>query len=100
LLICFNQWVLCDPGWRRVYDKLLASQLPNVQDSLNCWLPPDTGLRQKIDEVSRRHPHGFSTSNHISLRNTEGTELMDMMEDKLQRVSRFKYAAKNNKNGP
>lgn len=60
-----------------------------MQDSLNCWLPPDTGLRQKIDEISRRHPRGFSTNAHKSIRNAEGTELMDMMEDKLQRVSRF-----------
>eukprot|EP00804_Cyclotella_cryptica_P003394 CCRYP_018550-RA/>CCRYP_018550-RA protein AED:0.08 eAED:0.08 QI:140/0.91/0.92/1/0.5/0.30/13/434/1368 len=85
-------WVLCDPGWRRVYDKLLASQLPNVQDSLNCWLPPDTGLRQKIDEVSRRHPHGFYTSAHKSAKNTEGTELMDMMEDQLQRYMKIQRA--------
>ena len=53
------KWVLCDSGWRRVYDKLLASQHPNVQDSLNCWLPPDTGLREQIDEISARHPCGF-----------------------------------------
>lgn len=78
-----------------MYDKLLASQLPNVQDSLDCWLPPDTGLRQKIDEVSRRHPHGFNASIHTSTKNTEGTELMDMMEDKLQRVSGFKFAPWN-----
>ncbi|KAL7484824.1 hypothetical protein ACHAW6_010435 [Cyclotella cf. meneghiniana] len=86
------QWVLCDPGWKRVYDKLLASQLPNVQDSLNCWLPPDTGLRQKIDEISRRHPRGFSTNAHKSIRNAEGTELMDMMEDKLQRYMKIQRA--------
>ncbi|KAL7517685.1 hypothetical protein ACHAWX_002589 [Stephanocyclus meneghinianus] len=93
LLLLFEvAWVLCDPGWRRVYDKLLASQLPNVQDSLNCWLPPDTGLRQKIDEISRRHPHGFSMNIHKSIRNPEGTELMDMMEDKLQRYIKIQRA--------
>jgi hypothetical protein len=26
---------------------------------LNCWLPPDTGLREQIDEISARHPCGF-----------------------------------------
>ena len=56
------KWVLCDPGWRRVYDNLLASQHPNVQDSLNCWLPPETGLRGQIDEISARHPNGFVVS--------------------------------------
>lgn len=56
------KWVLCDPGWRTVYDKLLASDKPNVQDSIKCWLPPGTGLREKIDSISERHPQGFGRS--------------------------------------
>ncbi|KAL9184912.1 hypothetical protein ACHAXT_002689 [Thalassiosira profunda] len=53
------KWVLCDPGWRRVYDKLLSSA--HCQDSLNCWLPPETGLREEIDALSARHPKGFKS---------------------------------------
>lgn len=43
-----------------MYDKLLASNHPNVQDSINCWLPPETGLREQIAEISARHPGGFN----------------------------------------
>ena len=53
------KWVLCDPGWKRVYNELLASEHPNVQDSINCWLPPEAGLREQIEEISARHPCGF-----------------------------------------
>lgn len=78
------KWVLCDPGWRRVYDKLLASQKPNVQDSINCWLPPETGLREQIDAISKRHPHGFEGRVY----KVEGTEVMDKMEEELEHYRR------------
>jgi len=77
------KWVLCDPGWRRVYDKLLASTKPNVQDSINCWMPPDTGLRDAIDAVSARHPLGFRANG--ASEKIEGTEEMDLMEVELER---------------
>ena len=82
------KWVLCDPGWRRVYDKLIASQKPNVQDSINCWLPPETGLREEIDEISARHPLGFEGVSE----NNEGTEMMDQMEDDLERYVKIQRA--------
>eukprot|EP00956_Cyclotella_meneghiniana_P042373 scaffold248438_cov104-Cyclotella_meneghiniana.AAC.4 len=75
-------WILCDRGWKKVYDKLLASKHPNVQDSLNSWLPPDSGLREKIEDISRRHPNGFGSGEKGV---SEGTELMDEMEDRLRR---------------
>ena len=83
------KWVLCDPGWRRVYDKLLASKKPNVQDSINCWLPPETGLREEIDAISARHPLGFegSLDSHC-----EGTEAMDLMQDDLERYLKIQRA--------
>lgn len=56
------KWVLCDPGWKRVYDKLLASEHPNVQDSINYWLPQASGLREQIAEISAKHPSGFTNS--------------------------------------
>ena len=61
------KWVLCDKGWRRVYDKLLASQKPNVQDSLSIWYP--NKIRDRIVEISAKHSRGFvdtSKSSHQS----------------------------------
>merc|ERR1712060_855571 len=75
------KWVLCDPGWRRVYDKLRASRKPNVQDSLNCWFPPGTGIREKIEFVSVKHPLGFEAS---GTRKDKGTEVLDKMEHQLE----------------
>ena len=33
--------------------------MPNVQDSINCWLPEGTGLREEIDAISTLYPGGF-----------------------------------------
>ena len=51
------KWILCDKGWRRVYDKLWASDRPNVQRSLSIWYPVE--IRDRIDEISAKHPQGF-----------------------------------------
>jgi len=51
------KWILCDPGWKGVYDKLLASHKPNVQDSMDIWYPPE--VRDKIAKVVSEHPRGF-----------------------------------------
>jgi len=45
------KWVLWDSGWKKVYEKLLASDNLSIQDSLNCWLPPESGLREDIDRI-------------------------------------------------
>jgi len=56
------KWILCDPGWKALYDKLMASDQKNVVDSLNIWFPPESGIREKIEDIHRRHPHGFDRS--------------------------------------
>jgi len=82
------KWILCDPGWRRVYDKLLASQRPNVQDSIKCWLPPESGLREEIDVISARHPLGFEGI----YEKPEGSEMMDQMNQDLERYLKIQRA--------
>ncbi len=53
------KWVLCDEGWKDLYDKLLASEAPNVQDAMNVWYPAD--VRDRIAAISSKHPTGFSS---------------------------------------
>jgi len=53
------KWVLCDPGWKKVYDKLLLSQKSNVQASLDCWYPPESGIRERIESIYSKHQFGF-----------------------------------------
>eukprot|EP00567_Pseudictyota_dubia_P012368 CAMPEP_0197444196 /NCGR_PEP_ID=MMETSP1175-20131217/9732_1 /TAXON_ID=1003142 /ORGANISM="Triceratium dubium, Strain CCMP147" /LENGTH=622 /DNA_ID=CAMNT_0042974939 /DNA_START=63 /DNA_END=1931 /DNA_ORIENTATION=- len=74
------KWILCDPGWRKVYDALLSSALPNVQTSVACWYPPDSGIREQIEDVLQQHPGGFPTSGIKPPSHYEGTSAMDLAE--------------------
>lgn len=80
------KWVLCDPGWKAIYDKLLASQKPKVQDSLNVWYPLESGLREQVENISNRHPNGFRRNRRldrmISLHQS-GTAALDLAIKKL-----------------
>jgi len=53
------KWILCDPGWKKVFDKLWTSTKPNVQESLKCWFPPGAGVLDEIDRISMEYPEGF-----------------------------------------
>lgn len=47
------KWVLVDPGWMNLYQKLIASPHKHVQDAMNVWFPPETGLREDIHRIYR-----------------------------------------------
>ena len=81
------KWVLCDPGWKRVYNELLASEHPNVQDSINCWFPPETGLREQIEDISARHPNGFDT-NGLKINKLKSFTRRLMIMRKLEKKTR------------
>eukprot|EP00986_Skeletonema_menzelii_P020904 scaffold32648_cov166-Skeletonema_menzelii.AAC.4 len=53
------KWILCDEGWKGLYDKLLASEKPNVQDAMDVWYPAD--VRERIAAISSKHPNGFNS---------------------------------------
>ena len=61
------KWVLADPGWKEVFDKLMASQEKNVQCSLDCWFPPSSGIRERIEEISKEFPSGFEQLKHTQM---------------------------------
>ena len=75
------KWVLCDPGWKRIYDKLMASDKRHVQDALKVWFPPESGIREHIEQVYAKHPNGF-------VRDTgddkEGDDMDDMAAAELE----------------
>ena len=54
------KWVLCDPGWYRLYEKMVQTDNPNIKASYNIWFPPESGIRDLIHEVQRKHPTGLS----------------------------------------
>lgn len=77
------KWILADRGWKKVYDKMLSSTDPNVQKSLNVWYPKSSGVREMIERVHKRFPSGYaSNSNEPKM---EGTEELDLLEQKLKR---------------
>lgn len=96
------KWVLCDPGWKSVWDKLLASDDLMIQQSLDMWYPPSSGIRERIEEISCNHPEGFqcrpqatvdfaidharsdNLRRSIDHSQNEGTEAMDLAEQELK----------------
>ena len=77
------KWILADRGWKKVYDKMLSSTDPNVQKSLDVWYPKSSGVREMIERVHTRFPSGYtSNSNEPKM---EGTEELDLLEQKLKR---------------
>lgn len=74
--------MLADKGWKEVYDKLLSSQKPNVQDSLSIWYPQE--VRSKISEISTLYPEGFRTCAAKSRGDSAGV-LFDLAQLELRR---------------
>jgi len=87
------KWVLCDDGWKSVYDKLLKSQKANVQDALSMWYPPESGIREKIESIHERYPSGFNpTHSKIVNADHDGTAAMDLAEQELRYYLTFQRA--------
>lgn len=47
------KWILMDPGWMNLYRKLLRSPHSHVQDAMDIWFPPESGLREDIERIYR-----------------------------------------------
>ena len=53
------KWVICDNGWKQVFDRLCSSADPVVQNALDCWYPPSSGIKERILALSSAYPKGF-----------------------------------------
>ena len=53
------KWILCDPGWKKVYDELIASRTLYATMSTDVWFPAHTKVRDRIEEIYKNHPEGF-----------------------------------------
>jgi len=58
------KWLLCDPGWITLFEELLQSNEPSVRHSIDQWLPRDSGLRERILDISKRFPNGFKSEDN------------------------------------
>ncbi len=77
------KWILADNGWKRIYDKMLASTCSNTQISLETWYPKESGVREMIEAVHQKFPDGFVGQDlRYSLMRVR-SEAMHLAEDKL-----------------
>ncbi|KAL3941823.1 MAG: hypothetical protein SGBAC_003869, partial [Bacillariaceae sp.] len=53
------KWILCDPGWKKVYDHLMKSEALYSDTCRDVWYPPSLGIRQRIEKICKKHPMGF-----------------------------------------
>jgi len=79
------KWILCDKGWKEIYDSMCQSEDPNIKSSMDMWFPPDSGIRERINEISRRHPDGFVRLEHKSFTSKGGEAKMDLAMLELNR---------------
>lgn len=90
------KWILCDKGWKHVYDQMHANSSPQVKTALDVWYPPESGIRELIEVVHQRHPNGFCQQ--MLSQNSTGFEerrAMDRSEEELKRhmtLQRAKFA--------
>eukprot|EP00588_Corethron_pennatum_P010042 CAMPEP_0194271612 /NCGR_PEP_ID=MMETSP0169-20130528/5349_1 /TAXON_ID=218684 /ORGANISM="Corethron pennatum, Strain L29A3" /LENGTH=510 /DNA_ID=CAMNT_0039014001 /DNA_START=375 /DNA_END=1904 /DNA_ORIENTATION=+ len=71
------KWILADHGWKAVYDKMMSSTNARVQGALAVWYPPESGIRELIEDIHSRFPDGFqrlSVENEDQDDKLEGTE--------------------------
>jgi len=54
------KWILCDPGWKTVYDELMATDSLYSDLSKDVWFPEYTGIRDRLEEICQKYPEGFS----------------------------------------
>ena len=71
------KWILCDEGWKEIFDRLQASDSKIVQDSLDTWFPRRTGIRDTFDRIRVRHPTGFEVREGHNDK-MDGTAAMDL----------------------
>ena len=53
------KWVLCDPGWWALYQKLITSRNRWTREACQAWLPSRSGLRERLEQLHERYPRGF-----------------------------------------
>lgn len=82
------KWIIADKGWKRVYDKMLHTNLPLVQRALDSWYPRNSGIREQFEAIHVRFPNGFERINEegrSAETQDEGMDAMNLASDELRR---------------
>lgn len=51
------KWAVCDEGWWALHEKMLGS--PQARAACDAWLPPSSGLRERMAALHASYPGGF-----------------------------------------
>jgi len=78
---------------RKVYDAMCHSENPNIKSSMDTWFPPDSGIRERINDIHRRHPDGFVQKVEIICLDDNETK-MDLALLELNRYTTLQRAKK------
>lgn len=78
-------WILCNPSWKELYDKLLASDRPNVQNAIAVWYPDH--VKRKIHEITTKYPAGFVHNRSPSDPKRLSGNSIDLAEMELNRYN-------------
>jgi hypothetical protein len=84
------KWILCDKGWYDLYRAQAASATARV--GLDAWLPPASGLRERIEAVHGAYPDGFVRQPPAMGEELTADMEMEKAELKLRRYRTFKRA--------
>mmetsp|Transcript_38573 Transcript_38573/g.81128 ORF Transcript_38573/g.81128 Transcript_38573/m.81128 type:complete len:1434 (-) Transcript_38573:177-4478(-) len=84
------KWVLCDEGWKALWDKLTGSKHPNVELSINAWYPPGSGIKERIEEIHQQFPQGFQSDLSGRKKGTQAWDEAEVALDRYQRIQRAK----------
>jgi len=57
------KWILCDPGWKKVYDHLMKSDALYADTCRDVWYPTSLGIRERIEKICKEYPQGFQRGN-------------------------------------
>lgn len=84
------KWVLCDKGWKAIWNKLTASTQRNVDLSIDAWYPPKSGLRERIESIHEQYPEGFQSDVSGKKKGTQAWDEAEIALDRYQRIQRAK----------
>jgi len=70
------KWIVCDPGWKKVYDALMDSDALYADMSRDVWFPRFSGIRSKIDALHKRHPQGFQIQDRTRISRKQGSSVL------------------------
>jgi len=86
------KWILCDPGWKKVYDKLMKSDALYADSCRDVWYPTSLKIRERIETICLKHPEGFKRADgRVSYVASKGYSPLRQLLEKGEELSGNAY---------